>query len=357
MNINGIGILFSGGFGISSLEKSLRSGWTNPPLVDGLGGGCGSKLSAFIVDLDRVEEKSLLKKMRRCDKLSRMAVLAASDALKDSGMGNIERERISVILVTAFGAHLTTFGVLDNILDYGETAVSPTIFSSSVHNAAASYVTSVLDIKGPTLTVTNFHLCFHHALQLAQAWLTEERYEHVLVGALDQYGDVMRYAYDNSLRPADDGKIKPFNFSPTYQVPGEGAAFFLMGKERTKKSYCAIENLRVGGIDGGGPHVDLQIIDTDGMLPNETAYNRSLLPGIPTASYSPLFGTMMICSAFNCAVAALMIRSQELFANPIVDNPHEILLIMETRKAAVESVRSIRYNCRGREASFYLKKL
>ena len=106
--------------------------------------------------------------MRRADKLSKMAVLAAADALQDSGLENA-KQRTGIILATSFGAHQTTFDFLDDIIDYGEAQVSPTTFSNSVHNAAVSYIASVLDITGPTLTVTRFSFPFQSALQLAQA--------------------------------------------------------------------------------------------------------------------------------------------------------------------------------------------
>ncbi len=47
-------------------------------------------------------------------------------------------------MATAFGPHVTTFNFLDDILDHGDAAVSPTTFSNSVHNAAASYIAMAL---------------------------------------------------------------------------------------------------------------------------------------------------------------------------------------------------------------------
>ena len=72
-----------------------------------------------------------------------MAVLAAGDALADSGIEDKAKRNIGMIVATAFGPHVTTFGFLDDILDHGDAAVSPTTFSNSVHNAAASYITTV----------------------------------------------------------------------------------------------------------------------------------------------------------------------------------------------------------------------
>ena len=121
------------------------------------------------------------------------------------------RKRLGVIVATAFGAHVTTFEFLDGILDYGEAAVSPTVFSNSVHNAAASYISSAMGIQGPTLTVTRFFFPMQAALQLAEAWLREGRMEQVLVGAVDQLGEVLAYIMEAKRGIARDGKDKTFS--------------------------------------------------------------------------------------------------------------------------------------------------
>ncbi len=105
-------------------------------------------------------DKTLLKKIRRSDAVSKMSVLAAADALANSGIRDIAQKKLGIILATAFGPHVTTFNFLDDILDHGDAAVSPTTFSNSVHNAAASYIAMSLNIKGPTLTITQFQFSF-----------------------------------------------------------------------------------------------------------------------------------------------------------------------------------------------------
>ena len=142
MNILGIGMLFSRGVGIAAWEQALRDGWEKPgetALPHG-----GGTIPAYLVNLETVPDRTLLKKIRRADKLSKMSVVAAHDAIADSGITDIGEKRVGIILSTGFGAHVTTFDFLDGILDYGEGNVSPTAFSNSVHNAAASYVSSSL---------------------------------------------------------------------------------------------------------------------------------------------------------------------------------------------------------------------
>jgi 3-oxoacyl-[acyl-carrier-protein] synthase II len=342
--------------GAGALEHALQQGWQQPSAIDVPRSETGKRL-VYQVDLDSVPDRTLLKKIRRADKLSKMSVLAAADALSDCGIENISRKKIGIILATAFGAQVTTFDFLDGILDFGDAGVSPTTFSNSVHNAAASYVSSSLNIQGPTLTVTQFRFSFQSALQLAKTWLDQERCEYVLVGAVDQYGDVLGYISEQKLTAAMDGRIKPFAFNPTCQVPGEGGFFFLLGNEITERGYCKVDAVFTQSDPDSGKPVDLNLIDADGMLPNESAYISSLSGDIPTASYTPICGSMMIGGAFNLAAAALMLRNQTRYATPVQDNPFSIRLLTESGNALMQSIRCIGCNCHGDKSAIYLSRL
>ena len=194
MNILGMGIICAQGSGVESFRDALNRGWQMPAEIDAPHLKDG-KSFAYLTDIGNIAERTLLKKMRRSDKLSKMAVCAASGAFKNSGIENIDGKTVGIITATAFGAHVTTFSFLDDILEYGELQPSPTTFSNSVHNAAASYISTALGIQGPTLTVTQFFFSFQSAMQLARSWLNEGRCDYVLVGTVEQYGDVLGYIY------------------------------------------------------------------------------------------------------------------------------------------------------------------
>jgi 3-oxoacyl-[acyl-carrier-protein] synthase II len=356
IKILGTGVLFAQGMGMTVLEESLRNGWRKPDDVE-LSRVAGLKLPVYQVNFDMVPDKKLLKQLRRADKLSKMAVLAAADALADSGLQTIDGKRTGIILATAFGPHGTTFNFLDDILDYGDAGVSPTTFSHSVHNAATSYIANSLNIQGPTVTVTQFRFSFQAALQLAQAWLGQGRCDRVLVGGIDHYGEVLGYVADHKLTTAADGRIKPFTFSPTCQVPGEGAAFFLLGTESSGNTCCSV-SARFDYEDAGAVQpADLDIIDADGMLPDESAYLSDLSAETPVTSYTPLFGSMMVGGALNLAAGVLMMKHQTVYAAPVQDNPHGLKVVTETGRARLDTIRCIGCNCYGEKTFTYLHRL
>jgi 3-oxoacyl-[acyl-carrier-protein] synthase II len=356
MKIAGIGLICSRGLGMGRFGKALEEGWQMPGETPAHWLK-GEKTPAYLVNFDSVPDKTLLKKIRRSDAVSKMTVLAAADALGDSGVRDICGKQLGIIVATALGPHVTTFSFLDDILDHGDSAVSPTTFSNSVHNAAASYIAMSLGIKGPTLTCTQFRFSFQMALQLAQTWIEQGRCEYVLAGAVDQYGDVLGYVADHKLTTAKDGRIKPFVFNPTCQVPGEGAAFFLLGKDRTDNGYCSVDSVRSGDETDFGKSVDINIIDADGMLPDESAYRACLSADVPAAAYSPLFGSMMIGSAFNMAAGALMLKRQHRYATPVQDNPHNIRLLAESGSSRIDSIRCIGCNCYGEKSVIALSRM
>jgi 3-oxoacyl-[acyl-carrier-protein] synthase II len=118
--------------------------------------------------------------------------------------------------------------------------------------------------------------------------------------------------------------------------------------------YCVVNAVHTGDDPDSGKSVDINIIDADGMLPDESAYRSSLSADIPTAAYSPLFGSMMIGSAFNAAAGALMLKRQTHYAVPVPDNPHGIRLLTESGSSHIKSIRCIGINCYADRSVIYL---
>ena len=345
MNIAGIGIISTRGRGIDSLDIALRQGWVAPSQIKSRNDQNGF-YPIYSVEKEFINDINLLKKIRRADRFSKMAVMAARDAVVDSGIQiNDKKADVGIILSTAFGPHTTTFRFLDDIIDYGDSSVSPTTFSHSVHNAAASYISSLLNIRGPTITITQFASPIHQSLILAKAWLTEKRCKYVLLGCVDVCGNVMEYICNQKLRIADDGKIRPFNFSASPSaVPGEGSVFLMTTLEKCQNKYCEM-------IPASMTHcnikenTDLYIIEADGMAGDETSYQDALPVDVSIGGYAPIFGSMKIISAFHCAAGALMIKKQIRYACPVQDNPYGLNLITKTEPEEIKQICCIRKNC------------
>jgi len=75
----------------------------------------------------------------------------------------------------------------DSYMDFGMEGASPTAFSRTVHNVAASTISMFLKILGPTLTVSQPELGVSGALCTIGSWLDMGLAQAVLFGAVDDY--------------------------------------------------------------------------------------------------------------------------------------------------------------------------
>ncbi|MFH0985022.1 MAG: beta-ketoacyl synthase chain length factor [Candidatus Omnitrophota bacterium] len=317
MNIAGIGVLCSQGRGLARFEQALN-GSGIPPKVSG---------SCHRIPPEALEDREVLWDIRRADRFSKIAVLAAHDAIRDGGASN---GAMGVILCTGLGPHATTFRFLDDILDYGDSSVSPTTFSHSIHNAAASYIAKVLKCTGPTLTVTQFDFAFQEALLLAGAWMAEGRCERVLVGCVEECGQVFESIYSQSSQASACG-------SKTSVGPGEGGVFFLVTSDPAHRKYGVISDVSFNAEDGVEECPDMRIIEND----------VTVAPGIPVADFSPIFGSMMTGSGSQCVAAALMLRNQRAYASGA---------IAETNPMEIREIHCIKYDCNQQKCCVKLKK-
>ena len=354
MNVAGIGIVFTRGRGVDALETAMKEGWI-PPSAGGSSRE-SSTIAAYRIPDDAYACKGAVRRLRRADRFSRIATASAMDAVADSGLDIEAREdSIGLILATAFGPHDTNFRFLDETLEFGETLGSPTIFSNSLHNVAASHVGTMLGVRGPTLTVTTFSFAFHEALVLAEAWLSEGRCSHVLVGTADVCGAVMEYACGEMLNLAADGKIKPFALaSSPAAVPGEGSAFFVLTAEDTVPRYCRI-SVQPDGDSPVGNFPNLTLLDADGTGGDESGYLELVDSDVPVAAYTPLFGSILTGSGIHAVIAALMLRDRVFYKSPVGNNPHHLQTRAAAKQEQLRRIDCIRLVCDGRSRRVSLR--
>ena len=338
--IEGIGIISTRGRGLNKFEQAVKEGWVEPTIsVDGR--------KAYRVPKDALIDYNILKKVRRSDRFSRLAVFAACDAIHDSGLdiADLDHSSVGIIIATAFGPHATIFKVSEDIIDYGEKKVSPTTFAHSIHNAAASYVASALGCTGPVMTTTQFYFSFQQALLLASSWLDEGRLKKVLVGTVDECSPAMEYICEEKLSVAQNGKMSPLSClkRPKF-VPGEGSAFFLVSHDSKNKKYGAFTEIKITSDSHGWTDVDLSIIGTNAMGGSEEVYKDVLNEGIPVAAYSSIYGGFMTGNAFECVAAALMLKNQKQYASSNIDGAEVWNVVDKSKKRELNQIQCISHN-------------
>lgn len=315
LSISGIGIISGRGRGLEKFESALSGKWV-PPVLSGDG------RRAYRIPAEELNSRAeTLQRAKRADRFSKFTVLTALDAVKDSGLDLKDvQESTGIIIATALGSHGSVFKFQDGIIDYGEAKVSPTTFAHSIHNAAAAYVASVLETRGPVVTITQFNFALHQALFLAYSWLQEKRVKRVLVGIADEVSPGMEYVCGEKLAAAPEGKMDPLAFSkkPAH-VPGEGCVFFLLSLDPAEAKYGFFSDIQFGKNARGWSDADLSILSANAMSGSEEKYRELLKDGTRAAAYSPLYGGMMTGGSFEAAAAALMLKKQLRYPNPVFD--------------------------------------
>ncbi|WP_428898327.1 4-coumarate--CoA ligase [Parelusimicrobium proximum] len=179
---------------------------------------------ALARNTDGLDKYFDVKSLRRTDTFTKLALKAAAKCLDTSGLSLKEEKNIGLIISTGYGPVQKTCDFMDSIINDGDECASPLAFSGSVHNAALTQVSILLNIKGPALTVSSLETSFESALTAAKVWLNTGRCECVLLGAVDEIHTVAEKVI--SANPW------VFEFVKNKDM-GAGAAFFLISKRES----------------------------------------------------------------------------------------------------------------------------
>ena len=322
LSIKGIGVLGGFGCGTDALASALSSGQCKPQSVSVKTSQGPLEMGVFCADTSRLEEFVNKKSLRRIDHFSKMAILGSCLALQDAGKLGEDLSRMATIIATGYGATRTTYAFLDSFIVDGDSCSSPTYFANSVHNAAVAHVSTLLNITGPGLTVSQFEMSVASALLTARCWLEEGSVDSVLFGAVDEYCDVLGYCWHRYFgdRATAAHKMDPLNFTVQSAVPGEGASFFVLSRDDGGGSrYGSIKDVCLGIMDHfieAPGRETIFFMGADGHKECGAQYKRFLSEHPRATCYTPLYGSLPTGPAFDIAIAALSIKSGTIFPVP-----------------------------------------
>ncbi|MEA3334004.1 MAG: beta-ketoacyl synthase chain length factor [Pseudomonadota bacterium] len=324
--IHGIGPVGAFGAGLDEWRSALKGEKKVEPELTEIETDRGfDNLPIFRASTKTLTKFIKSRKLRRLDHFSRMALLGACLACEDSGQELIG-ESTGLIVASAYGASATTFSFLDSVIEDGDALASPTLFSNSVHNAAAAHIAKHLKITGPNLSLTQGHLSVPMALLTAAQWLAEGRVDTVLCGAVDEYCEVLGYcrqAYRNRKKAAS---IENNNYSPKPSGlggPGEGSLFFQLGRAQeidAPYGYLKKVELNSAKLKNTVPFI---YSPTDTCSKNSKLQSSQIKHRLPI-DLSQICGSFPTAFAFDLAAAAIMICDQTLYLNDPVEMPQQI---------------------------------
>lgn len=330
--IKGIGVVGGFGCGLADLMECINGGIYPTPSADDTDHGISCP--AYTGNTSYLKDKVPKRTLRRIDHFSQLALTGAYLAMNDAGLNHFESKATGLVICSGYGSAKTTFSFLDSIIDDGDVCASPTLFSNSVHNAAAGHISILMGLEGPCLTVSQFEMSVPSALLSAIEWLREGRAGQVLFGAVDEYCNVLGYCYQGFFGKVDERKITPLSRELQSAVPGEGAVFFLLSKEKsTDRNYGYISSVKISDItdENAIPRGDyFFILNADGHRECDRHYVDVIPPESEIACYTPFYGSMPTGSAFDLVIAALSNSEGKLFASPeSVECPDNMKVLRE----------------------------
>lgn len=167
---------------------------------------------------------------RKMDRLSQISVATARLALNDAGVKKIKnKERVGVVLGTAYGSLKSTTQYLKGLIDYGPSRTNPYIFPNTVTNAPASYIAIELGLKGPNVTVTHKQSSAEHAIFYGYNLLCSKKADIIIAGGCDEVCYILYHAHDLlGVLSMNEEKSSPYDRFRNGIILGEGAGFLIL---------------------------------------------------------------------------------------------------------------------------------
>jgi 3-oxoacyl-(acyl-carrier-protein) synthase len=188
--------------------------------------------------------KSLIKgvNLRRMSRLLKNGTYSAQQCLADAGNTELD----AIITGSGMGCLQDTEKFLANVYAQQEGVVSPTQFIQSTHNAMSGQIAMMLQCKKYNFTYTHRGSSFESAL-MDGMMLIEEEANHVLVGGLDELTDTY-VAITNRMRlwkKEAIAQLELLQHPGKGSLAGEGAAFFMLGKQAGDKCYGNVKGMKM----------------------------------------------------------------------------------------------------------------
>ncbi|MBN9350568.1 MAG: beta-ketoacyl-[acyl-carrier-protein] synthase family protein [Chitinophagaceae bacterium] len=190
-------------------------------------------------------EEFLNKKLvRNTDKFTQIALIAAGEALKDSGIlesdgdtfsAGVNTDRIGTAIGSAFGGIQSLEEGAFTLASEKSNRVGPRMISKAIPNAAASTIDIRYGFRGPSVTYVTACAASANAIGESEYWFWRDDVDYVLAGGVDSlWASVFLSGLGDAKAMATTGPedatiwSRPFDKNRTGMVMGEGAALFVL---------------------------------------------------------------------------------------------------------------------------------
>ncbi len=272
--VTGMGVLAPNGQTLEEYWNSLVTGRNTIGRVTAF--DCSdfmSQMDAEIKDFDPLRYIPP-KDSKRMDRFAQLGASCAVLAFKDSGilLSQENPERIGVLIGSGIGGIKTIAEQHQLLLEKGPKYLSPFMIPMLIINIASGYVSMILKVKGPNLSVATACATGNHAIGEAMNIIQEGTADVMIAGGSE--APLVRLAYGGfcamrALSTRNDQPEKasrPFDKERDGFVMGEGAGIVVIesldhAKKRDARIYCELVGY---GMTGDAYHITAPDPDGEG---------------------------------------------------------------------------------------------
>ncbi len=280
--ITGRGAVSALGRSVAETTRGMREGLSGIgplefPNVERLSITIGGQVKGFDPEAHFTRQELTL-----YDRFTQLAVLAAREAMAEAGLcieGELA-ERSGVVLGTSGGGLQTQDENFRLVYEEGKNRVHPFIVPRLMNNAAASHLSMIHNIQGPSFTVSTACASSNHAMGQALGLIRAGQAEVVLTGGSESmlcFGGIKAW---EGLRVMSRDGCRPFSANRNGMVQGEGAAVFVFEDLEHARARGAEILAEVTGFAMSSDASDI-------VTPNQAGAERAMRGALRDARLAP----------------------------------------------------------------------
>jgi nodulation protein E len=287
--ITGLGIVSPLGLNVADTWNALREGRSGIgpiKLVDVAGVGVKIQNGGQIHNFDPLKHFEGGKDAH-LDRFAQFSVVAARDAMRDSGIELTQalREETAIVCGSAVGGQASIEAGFEDLWVQGRGRVHPLTIPKTMSNAGASHISMDLGLSGPVYTISTACSSANHAMGQAFRLVRDGQADLAVTGGSEAIFTIGMLKAWEAMRVISSDTCRPFSKDRRGMILGEGGAMMILepfdaAKARGAKIYAEICGM---GMTSDAHHLTQPTVDGParamrgalreaGLAPEEVGY-------------------------------------------------------------------------------------
>jgi len=284
--------------------------------------------------------------IRRMSKTVKMSSVASQFTLKEAGIENPD----AIIVGTGMGCSQDSEKFLKNVIEHNEEFLTPTFFIQSTHNTVAGQIALGLQCHAYNFTYVNTSSSLEFSFLDAKLQINDGEASAVLVGSTDEQTDrtMELYKLNNTIKKEENLPADYLNSTTDGVIWGEGASFFVLGKDKTENSYAQLKDIQIVNRLGleetqqfiedfltennlSAENIDAVILGFSGDARSDVYYTEAMgaFENSTLLYYKHLSGEFNTASGFSTFMACHILKNQKI---------PEVMMITDMKKREIKNI-------------------